>query len=143
MDWSNEDIIKTYNSIIRDSKEMTVSSLDVKYATFKKSFSKLYDLAIESVASGKVQESHDMLMMMMKARDKMNKGSMTKMTTDMFVGNQLGKKYIYPLTNTPSADDYARAIEKIKTKENEIVDDLGGPDLGPTTGNSVDPSSSG
>lgn len=39
---------------------------------------------------------------------------MTKLSTDMFVGVELGKKYIYPKTNTPSTEDYKQAFEQIK-----------------------------
>ena len=54
----------------------------------------------------------------------MQNGKTTKLTTDMFVGNQLGKKYIYPKTNTPSTDDYKKAFDTIKEKiiQNEKED---------------------
>jgi hypothetical protein len=124
MDWKAEDITKSFNGIIRDAKNLNAQELETKYAKFKESFSKLYSVAIDSVATGKVQEAHEMLQMMLKARTDMQTGKMTKLTTDMFVGNQLGKKYIYPKTNTPSAEDYKQALEQIKekVKQNEEED---------------------
>lgn len=119
MDWKSEDIIKSFNGVIRDSKNMTPDELDIKYANFKETFNKLYSVAIDSVVSGKVQEAYEMLKMMLKARESMQDGRTTKLTTDMFVGNQLGKKYIYPKTNTPSIDDYKQAFDKIKEKVKE------------------------
>ena len=98
---------------------MNSAELEKKYADFKLSFNKLYEVAIDSIINNTVQESYNLLTMMLKARDKMNTGKMTKMNTDMFVGNELGKKYIYPCTNTPSKEDYERAIRKIKTHKTE------------------------
>jgi hypothetical protein len=116
MEWKNEEIMKSFNGVIRDSKNMNSVELEKKYSEFKESFSKLYDVAVDAAANNTVQDAHNLLTMMMKARDKMNNGKMTKMTTDMYVGNELGKKYIYPLTNTPSQEDYRQAISKIKEK---------------------------
>ena len=116
MDWKSEDITASFNGIIRDSRNMNAQELETKYANFKESFSKLYDVAIDSVVTGRVQEAYAMLQMMLKARNGMQDGRTTKLTTDMFVGNQLGKKYIYPKTNTPSVDDYKKALDTIKEK---------------------------
>lgn len=124
MDWKSDDIIKCFNGVIKDSKYMTSEQLDSKYSKFKENFSKLYSVAIDSVMSGNIQEAHNILTMMLKARENMINGKSTKLTTDMFVGNQLGKKYIYPKTNIPSQDDYIQAIQKIKqkTEDNDKID---------------------
>jgi hypothetical protein len=116
MDWKSDVIIQSFNGIIRDARVLNSEELTIKYAAFKESFSKLYDLAIDAVVTGKVQEAFEMLKMMLKAREGMQEGRTTKLTTDMFVGNQLGKKYIYPKTNTPSTDDYKKAFDTIKEK---------------------------
>jgi len=123
-DWTAQDIITSFNGIIRDAKNINAKELEIKYAKFKEANDKLYNIAIDSVATGKVQEAFAMLQMMLKARADMQNGKMTKLTTDMFVGNQLGKKYIYPKTNTPSADDYKKAIDQIKekVKQNDLED---------------------
>ncbi len=124
MDWSSEEITDSFNGIIKDAKNMNIQSLETKYIKFKESFGKLYDVAIDSVATGRIEEAYTMLQMMLTARSRMQDGKMTKLTTDMFVGNQLGKKYIYPKTNTPSADDYKNALNTIKekVKQNEEED---------------------
>ena len=121
MEWSNNDIINAFNEVVRDTRLLNTDELEAKYTDFKKNFEPIYNKAIDSVVNNRVQESYDMLQMMLKARNEMNKGNMTKLTTDMFIGNQLGKKYIYPKTNTPSTDDYRQAFDKIKQKikENE------------------------
>jgi hypothetical protein len=116
MDWTADEITNSFNGIIRDTRNLNLQELETKYAKFKESFSKLYDVAIDSVVTGKIQEAHEMLQMMLTARTNMQNGRMTKLTTDMFVGNQLGKKYIYPKTNTPSAEDYKNAFDQIKEK---------------------------
>ncbi len=124
MDWIPEEIIKSFSGVIRDAKIMNAKELEIKYAVFKETFGKLYDVAIDSVATGKVQEAYAMLQMMLKARANMQDGKMTKLTTDMFVGNQLGRKYIYPKTNNPSQDDYKKAFATISetVKKNEEED---------------------
>lgn len=118
MEWTSEEIKKEFNGVMRDTKLLNSEELEKKYAKFKESFSKLYEVAIDSVISGRIQESANMLQMMLDARASMNSGKTTKLTTDMFIGNQLGKKYIYPKTNVPSADDYKAAFTTIKEKAN-------------------------
>ena len=113
-EWKNADIKTTFNNIIKDSKIMNTAQLETKYALFIEDFKKLYEIALDSVVSGKVQESIKILDMMLSTRNRVNAGGMDKMTADMFVGNQLGHKYIYPKTNVPSSGDYKQAIEKIK-----------------------------
>jgi len=124
MDWSSEDITTSFNGVIRDARVMTAKELETKYSGFKEAHSKLYDVAIDSVASGKVQEAVVLLQMMLRARAGMQTGKMTKLTTDVFVGNELGKKYIYGKTNTPSKEDYKKALDQIKeqVKKNEEED---------------------
>jgi len=124
MDWNSDVIIQSFNGIIRDSRNLNSEDLETKYAAFKETFSKLYEVAINAGVTGKIQEAFEILKMMLKARECMQEGKTTKLTTDMFVGNQLGRKYIYPVTNTPSAEDYKQALEKIKekAKQNEEED---------------------
>jgi hypothetical protein len=124
MDWKAEDIISSFNGVIRDSKNMNSSELEKKYSVFKETFSKLYDVAIDSVATGNVQEAFALLQMMIKARTGLQNGRTNKLNTDVYVGNELGKIYIYPKTNTPSTADYKQAIDQIKEKikQNELED---------------------
>ncbi len=120
-EWESKDIITSFNGIIRDAKELSVGELEIKYADFKEANNKLYEMAIDSVTKDTVQETLKMLKMMLTARDKMKNGTATKLNTDIFVGNELGKKYIYPKTNKPSAADFKQALDKIneKIRENE------------------------
>ena len=124
MSWKSQDIIDSFNGIIRDAKNLNSEELDSKYADFKETYEKLYSVAIDSVATGTVQKAYSILQMMIRARDDLQSGKTSKLHTDVFVGNELGKEYIYPVTNTPSLDDYKIAIEQIKEKikENEEND---------------------
>ena len=119
MDWSAEDIKKSFYGVIRDSKELNSAQLELKYTDFKEQVEPLYRMAINSVTTGKVQEAISKLDMMLKARSAMQTGRMTKNNTDMFVGNQLGREYVYPLTGTPSREDYAQAVQTINLKASE------------------------
>jgi len=113
MDWQSDEIKKNFNGVIRDCRNLSKEELDSRYVTFKTHFEKLYDMAIYSVAQDKVQDSLRKLDMMLIARENMKSGRVNKLNTDMFVGNQLGKEFIYPLTANPSSNDYKRAVEKL------------------------------
>jgi hypothetical protein len=118
--WKTEDIRKNFHGVIKDSKNLSSEQLENKYSEFKHRFDKLYQIAIYSVTTGTVQQSLQKLEMMLKARENMQSGKASKMSTDMFVGNFLGKEYIYPLTQNPSAEDYKRAIDTITKKAAEV-----------------------
>ncbi len=114
MNWDAKDIRTNFFGIIADSKKMNKVELEKKYASFILDNEKLYSVAVESVVSGKVQESIKILDMMLKTREKVRKGDMNDTTASMFIGNQLGHKYIFPATGVPSKEDYKYAIDKIK-----------------------------
>ncbi len=121
MNWEAKDIRTNFFGIITDSKKMSKTELEKKYALFILDNEKLYSVAIESVVSGKVQESIKMLDSMLETREKIRNGIMTDMTAGMFIGNQLGHKYIYPVTGVPSTDDYKYAIDKIKEGGTDVI----------------------
>lgn len=115
MDWSNEDIINSFNGIINDSKVLGPEELEKKYYSFKESFMKLYEVAINS-SSGDKEEKLKMLNLMLRARDKMKSGAMSKLSTDMHIGNELGIKYVYPKTGKPTPEDFKRASSELKRR---------------------------
>ena len=114
MNWEAKDIRTNFFGIITDSKKMNKAELEKKYASFILDNEKLYSVAVESVVSGKVQESIKMLDTMLATREKVRNGDMNNTTASMFIGNQLGYKYIFPATGVPSTEDYKYAIDKIK-----------------------------
>ncbi len=113
MNWEQDDIRKNFHGVIRDARTMTEGELGQKYLKFKDRFPKLFEMAIESVATDTVQKNLGLFDMMMTKRQEQKDGTKTKTTTDMAVGNQLGKEFIYPKTNMPSQTDYNKAINKI------------------------------
>ena len=70
MNWKSQDIIDSFNGVIKDAKYMSTKDLDNKYSDFRKSFEKLYQVAIDSVVSGNVQEASNMLNLMINANGK-------------------------------------------------------------------------
>ncbi len=114
MNWEAKDIRTNFFGIITDSKKMNKAELEKKYASFILDNEKLYSVAVESVVSGKVQESIKLLDIMLATRDKVRNGDMNNTTASMFIGNQLGHKYIFPVTGVPSTKDYKYAIDRIK-----------------------------
>jgi len=123
MDWDSNKIKTNFNGVIRDAKNCNIQELELKYSEFKNKFEKLYLIAIDAVFTGKVQEAINKLDIMLKARNDMQSGKVSKLHTDMMVGNMLGKQYIYPLTQTPSQEDYNRALKQITKKEQELLEE--------------------
>ena len=114
--------LKSFEGVIRDVRILDSNDLELKYTEFKKDNDKLYSMAINSVVTGTVQESVKKLKVMLAARENMNQGKISKLNTDMLIGNMLGKEYIYPKTQNPSNEDYIRAINTIKKKDAEGED---------------------
>lgn len=115
MDWSSDNIRRTFNQIIIDSKRLSKEEIENKHKNFRESFEKLYNIAIESVVNKTVQSSLNKLDMMLKTRDNMNSGKMEKLTADMVVGNRLGDEFIYQKVHKPTKEDYKRAVDKLKS----------------------------
>ncbi len=120
MNWEAKDIRANFFGIVTDSKKMNKVELEKKYASFILDNEKLYSVAVESVVSGKIQESIKLLDTMLATRDKVRNGDMNNTTASMFIGNQLGHKYIFPATGVPSTEDYKYAIDKIKEGGTDI-----------------------
>jgi hypothetical protein len=113
MDWSSENIRESFHQVIRDSYILSKNELEEKHTDFKNNFEKLYSIATESVTNDTVKKSKQTLEMMLKAREQMKNGSVTQLHAEMQVGNNLGHQFIYPKTQTPSREDYVRAVGKI------------------------------
>src|SRR6188768_1426472 len=113
MEWESEDIKKNFHGVVRDTKVLNTHDLEQKYEKFKQDHEKLYNMAIDSVLNGSVQPTLQKLNFMLKARDDMKNGNRSKLATDMLIGNQLGKEYIYPKTSTPTQEDMNRAVKEI------------------------------
>lgn len=111
---TNEQIYNDFCEITRDAWSMPRSELDIKYEKLRCMYPKIYNMAIDSVVNGNVQESINNLKMFLKTLNDINSKNITKENADMFIGNQLGKEYIYPLTGAPTIKDYERAVKKIK-----------------------------
>jgi len=105
MDWKSVDIKTNFIGVVRDVKLLTTQQLELKYAKFK------------------IQDAIKKLELMLKARDDMDAGKISKLNTDMLVGNMLGKEYIYPKTETPSREDLIRAVNTIRSKDAEAINE--------------------
>lgn len=93
---------------------MTEGELAQKYLDFKESFPKLFDMAIQAVSNDSVQKTLEIFEMMLSKRQDQKDGVNSKNITDMAVGNQLGKEFIYPKTGGPTQEEYNKAVKKIK-----------------------------
>jgi len=129
MEWKANDIRQNFHGIIKDCRNATKDQLTEKYSKFKEEFPKLFDLALESIDQDTVQKNLQLLEMMLKKRQEQLDGKASKMNTDMFVGNQLGKEFIYPKTGGPSRKDYDKAVSKIQKGEamKHLSDSVGQP----------------
>ncbi len=111
---TNEQIYNDFCEITKDAWNMPRSELDIKYEKLRCIYPKIYNMAIDSVMNGNIQESINNLKMFLKTLTDINSKNISKENADMFIGNQLGKEYIYPLTGAPTKNDYERAVKKIK-----------------------------
>jgi hypothetical protein len=112
----SEEIKVIFFEIIKDTKKLKKSEMEKKYEDFNVIHKKLYEVAIDSVKSNKVQESITMLDFMLKQRDNIGNGSISRLNAGLVVGNKLGHKYVYPKTRVPTSDEYKKAINEIKDK---------------------------
>jgi hypothetical protein len=114
MNWNANEILDCYTGVSIDAKTMTIQQVEEKYKYFMKDHSRLYQAALNSCRRdyGEAQIPPKLLMML-KARDDMMKGKLSKMATDMYVGNQLGKEYIYPKVETPSHEELINAAKRL------------------------------
>lgn len=113
---NSEEIKHTFFEIIRDSKKLKKNEMEKKYEDFNIIHKKLYDVALDSAMNNKVQESIAMLDFMLKQRDSVKNGSLSRLNAGFVVGNKLGHKYVYPKTRVPTSDEYKKAMDEIKTK---------------------------
>jgi hypothetical protein len=116
VDWEDKDIIEAFHGVIRDCNSLNEEQLSLKYAKFKEEIPKMYQVAIDSVVNGNVQNSLNKLSQMLSMRSKVRNKQVTGLHADMHIGNLLGKEYIYPVTETPSNEDYVRAVREISKK---------------------------
>lgn len=112
----SEKIIFTVKNIMHDAKVMSDKDMELKYGDFKTSFEKLYDMSINSVINDNTEEVLDMLSLMLTSREEVKNNTKAKLHVDMYVGNKLGEKYIYPKTEKPSDNDMRSAFEKISRR---------------------------
>jgi recombinational DNA repair protein RecT len=120
MDWENERILRSFYEVIQDTRTLNMYELEKKHSEFKEAHEKLFNVAIDSVATNKVQESISKLKGMLADRESVKKGMMTQSVANLKIGNQLGHEYIYPkVGKVPSKEDYKRAIDEIRKKETE------------------------
>lgn len=110
----NDEIYKDFCDIVKDCQTLTRNVLDKKYEKLRNLYPKIYNMAIDSVVNNNVQESTNNLKMFLKTLEDINNKKISKENADMLIGNQLGKEYIYPITGTPTQEDYTRAVKKIK-----------------------------
>lgn len=111
MNWTRQEITKSYNEVAKDSNVLIQTLLDKKHLKFKETFPKLYQMAIINSEENKI-----IFNMMMDQREKQINGKIEKNANDMFVGNQLGKKFIYPLVGNPTQKEMNEAVKKINSK---------------------------
>lgn len=113
---SSEEIKGIFCEIIKDSKKLKKSEMEKKYEEFNIIHRKLYEVALDSVMSNKVQETIAMLDFMLMQRNNIGNGSVSRLNAGFVVGNKLGHKYVYPKTGVPTSDEYKKAIDQIKEK---------------------------
>lgn len=111
---SGEEILNKFKEIMDDTKKLTSKQIETKYMKFKEIFPKLYEMAINNEG----QKSIDTLSMMLKITEKKQEGKLNTFESNLAVGEELGKKYIYNKVGyQPSKEDYIRAISMLQKNQ--------------------------
>lgn len=114
-----KELRQAFNNIARDCKTHNREQLDKKYVTFRDTYPKLYERIINGVETNNVQETYRLFNMMVDHRQSQLDGKTNKLVTDMMVGNQLGRTFIYPVIGNPSQEEYNTAVRKLTQKDRE------------------------
>lgn len=111
---STEEIFKNFKEVMADVMELKREDVELKHKKFKSEYPKIFEMAIDAIVSGKVQEYTERLQSFLKTVDDMMSNKISRENADMFIGNKLGNEYIYTMTGKPSEEDYKRAVKKVK-----------------------------
>jgi len=106
-------IFNTAESIIKDMKILTRPSMDIKYATFKDRYKKLYDMCFAEPDKKVLLKN---LAAQLHVREKLKKGEESPFEANVHVSEHFSKLYLYPTHGTPTMEQKKEAIKKI-TKE--------------------------
>lgn len=110
MDLSNEEILTLVDSLRLDSKTMNESGIKLKYADFIEKFPKLYYLAL-TPGFNKV-----MLTNMLNYRTKAKKENIPDLVRDVTIGEEMAKRYLYPVVGEPTIKQKKEAAKKVAVK---------------------------
>jgi hypothetical protein len=113
---SSEEVLNKFKEIIRDTKILNKEQIELKHAVFKQIFPKLYEMALNNEG----EKSIKTLEMMLGVKKKQNKGELNIFQSNLVVGEELGKQYIYnKVGHNPSKEDYERAIRLLEKQNNQ------------------------
>ena len=110
MDWSKERILQTIELLSSDSKNMTESNIKEKYSEFIEKFPKLYYSSLDP--NFDLRSLKTMLNYRQKAEDE----NIHVLVRDITIGEELSKKYLYPVVGEPTNEQKAKAMKKVVQK---------------------------
>jgi hypothetical protein len=110
MDWSKDKIISNIETLRKDSLYLKESEVKEKYSEFIEKFPRLYSLSIEPNFDIKSIE------MMLNFRQKAIDENMPDMVRDVTIGEELAKRYLYPVVGEPTINQKRDAAKKIAKK---------------------------
>ena len=114
MDWSSKKIIQTARELRCDYRFKTSDQIMETYGEFRDTFPKLFYTCLEP--NFEIEELEKLLRLRQQAIEE-NTPDIIRDTT---VGEIYAKKYVYPLTGTPTLDQKISAGKKVAQKYVEL-----------------------
>ena len=110
MDWSTTKILDEVKKLRSDSLTLTESQIESKYSEFKEKFPKLYYTALTP------NFNYVMFENMLNYRNKAERDNIPDLVRDVTIGEEMAKKYLYPVVGEPSIKEKKKAAKKVAAK---------------------------
>ena len=114
MNWEDQDIINSVKEIRKDSEYLSEQQMKEKHAQFIEEFPKLYYTCISP------SFSYDMLTSMLRYRKKAKDENIPDLVRDATIGEEMAKKYLYPVVGEPTLEQKKEAAKKVAAKYNSM-----------------------
>ena len=110
MDWNTETILDTVKKLRHDCVYLKESEIESKYSEFKDNFPKLYYTTLTP------NFNMTMLENMLKFRNKAEQENIPDLVRDVTIGEEMAKKYLYPVVGEPTVEQKKKAAKKVAQK---------------------------
>ena len=110
MDWDTDTILDTVKNLRKDCVYLRESEIESKYADFKEKFPKLYYTTLTP------NFNINMLENMLNYRNRAKEENIPDLVRDVTIGEEMAKKYLYPVVGEPTIEQKKKAAKKVAEK---------------------------